>query len=133
MNSQFLGYPSGLPPTSMRQDEYMTYTLVLLRHGESEWNAKNLFTGWVDVHLSEKGIEEAKRGGNLMAEAEIHPDIVHTSLLRRAITTANLEIGRASCRERVKIGAHAVSRKNKRSDRYAGTSARTAAEMDRRL
>ncbi|HLR55174.1 MAG TPA: phosphoglyceromutase [Actinomycetales bacterium] len=73
----------------------MTYTLVLLRHGESEWNAKNLFTGWVDVHLSEKGIEEAKRGGNLMAEAEIHPDIVHTSLLRRAITTANLALDAA--------------------------------------
>ena len=46
----------------------MTYTLVLLRHGESEWNAKNLFTGWVDVALSEKGVEEAKRGGKLLRE-----------------------------------------------------------------
>ncbi|KSW16280.1 phosphoglyceromutase [Cellulomonas sp. B6] len=67
----------------------MTYTLVLLRHGESEWNAKNLFTGWVDVPLSEKGVEEAKRGGKLLTDAGVLPDVVHTSLLRRAITTAN--------------------------------------------
>ena len=67
----------------------MTYTLVLLRHGESEWNAKNLFTGWVDVALSEKGVEEAKRGGQLLKDAGIKPDVLHTSLLRRAITTAN--------------------------------------------
>jgi 2,3-bisphosphoglycerate-dependent phosphoglycerate mutase len=67
----------------------MTYTLVLLRHGESEWNAKNLFTGWVDVALSEKGIDEAKRGGQLLKDAGIAPDVLHTSLLRRAITTAN--------------------------------------------
>lgn len=67
----------------------MTYTLVLLRHGESEWNAKNLFTGWVDVPLSEKGVEEAKRGGTLLTDAGVLPDVVHTSLLRRAITTAN--------------------------------------------
>ncbi|WP_407320555.1 phosphoglyceromutase [Isoptericola halotolerans] len=67
----------------------MTYTLVLLRHGESEWNAKNLFTGWVDVPLSTKGVEEAKRGGTLLAEAGVAPDVLHTSLLRRAIMTAN--------------------------------------------
>jgi 2,3-bisphosphoglycerate-dependent phosphoglycerate mutase len=73
----------------------MTYTLVLLRHGESEWNAKNLFTGWVDVALSEKGVEEAKRGGSLLTEAGILPDVVHTSLLRRAITTANLALDAA--------------------------------------
>ncbi|MCC2336533.1 phosphoglyceromutase [Cellulomonas wangsupingiae] len=73
----------------------MTYTLVLLRHGESEWNAKNLFTGWVDVPLSEKGIEEAKRGGRLMTDAGVLPDVVHTSLLRRAITTANLALDAA--------------------------------------
>ena len=73
----------------------MTYTLVLLRHGESDWNAKNLFTGWVDVALSEKGIEEAKRGGVLLAESQIAPDVVHTSLLRRAITTANLALDAA--------------------------------------
>ncbi len=73
----------------------MTYTLVLLRHGESEWNAKNLFTGWVDVPLSEKGVEEAKRGGALLKEAGILPDVVHTSVLRRAITTANLALDAA--------------------------------------
>ena len=73
----------------------MTYTLVLLRHGESEWNAKNLFTGWVDVALSEKGTEEAKRGGQLLTEAGVLPDVVHTSLLRRAITTANLSLDAA--------------------------------------
>ena len=73
----------------------MTYTLVLLRHGESEWNAKNLFTGWVDVELSEKGRAEAVRGGQLLKEAGIIPDVVHTSLLRRAITTANLALDAA--------------------------------------
>ncbi len=73
----------------------MTYTLVLLRHGESEWNAKNLFTGWVDVPLSERGRVEAERGGRLMAEADLLPDVVHTSLLRRAISTANLALDAA--------------------------------------
>ncbi|WP_277211332.1 phosphoglyceromutase [Isoptericola croceus] len=73
----------------------MTYTLVLLRHGESEWNAKNLFTGWVDVPLSEKGTAEAKRGGTLLKEADVLPDVLHTSLLRRAISTANLALDAA--------------------------------------
>ncbi|ROR73225.1 phosphoglyceromutase [Bogoriella caseilytica] len=73
----------------------MTYTLILLRHGESEWNAKNLFTGWVDVPLSEKGIEEASRGGRLLTENGLLPDVVHTSLLRRAISTANLALDAA--------------------------------------
>ncbi|WP_226346358.1 phosphoglyceromutase [Agilicoccus flavus] len=73
----------------------MTYTLVLLRHGESEWNAKNLFTGWVDVGLSDKGREEAARGGKLLADAGVLPDVLHTSLLRRAITTANLALDAA--------------------------------------
>lgn len=62
--------------------------LILLRHGESEWNAKNLFTGWVDVLLTDKGIAEAKRGGELLAERDLYPDIVYTSLLRRAIHTS---------------------------------------------
>src|SRR5699024_10494038 len=66
----------------------VTYTLVLLRHGESLWNAENLFTGWVDVDLSEKGRAEALRGGEQLRDAGILPDVVHTSLLRRAITTA---------------------------------------------
>jgi len=73
----------------------MTYTLVLLRHGESEWNAKNLFTGWVDVALSEKGVTEAVRGGTLLTDAGVLPDVVHTSLLRRAIVTANLALDAA--------------------------------------
>ncbi len=68
------------------------YTLILLRHGESTWNALNLFTGWVDVDLSEKGQEEAVRGGNLLAEKGLLPDIVHTSVLRRAIKTANIAL-----------------------------------------
>ena len=73
----------------------MTYTLVLLRHGESDWNAKNLFTGWVDVPLTEKGQGEARRGGEQLVEAGILPDVVHTSLLRRAITTAGLALDAA--------------------------------------
>ncbi|MGN6577420.1 MAG: phosphoglyceromutase [Nocardioides sp.] len=68
------------------------HTLVLLRHGESEWNAKNLFTGWVDVALSDKGRAEAERGGTLMTEAGVLPDVLHTSVLRRAITTAQLAL-----------------------------------------
>jgi 2,3-bisphosphoglycerate-dependent phosphoglycerate mutase len=67
-------------------------TLVLLRHGESEWNAKNLFTGWVDVPLSARGEREAVHSGELMHQAGLLPDVVHTSLLRRAITTANLAL-----------------------------------------
>lgn len=70
----------------------MTYTLVLLRHGESEWNALNLFTGWVDVSLSEKGRGEAAHGGELLASSGVLPDVVHTSLLRRAINTANIAL-----------------------------------------
>ncbi|MDN5797313.1 MAG: phosphoglyceromutase [Intrasporangium sp.] len=70
----------------------MTYTLVLLRHGESDWNAKNLFTGWVDVDLTDKGRAEAVHGGELLRTEGILPDIVHTSVLRRAITTANLSL-----------------------------------------
>src|SRR6476659_2167278 len=73
----------------------MTYTLVLVRHGESDWNAKNLFTGWVDVDLTDKGRAEGSAAGRQLKEAGILPDIVHTSLLRRAITTANLSLDAA--------------------------------------
>ena len=71
------------------------YTLVLLRHGESEWNKANLFTGWVDVPLSETGRAEAARGGQLLVENDLLPDVLHTSLLRRAITTAHLALDAA--------------------------------------
>ncbi|HEV7648258.1 MAG TPA: phosphoglyceromutase [Actinophytocola sp.] len=67
-------------------------TLILLRHGESLWNAENLFTGWVDVGLSAKGETEARRGGELLVEHDLLPDVVHTSLLRRAIATANIAL-----------------------------------------
>ena len=70
-------------------------TLILLRHGESTWNSLNQFTGWVDVPLSERGTEEAVRGGDLLVEAGLLPDVVHTSVLRRAIATANLALDRA--------------------------------------
>ena len=73
----------------------MSYKLILLRHGESQWNAKNLFTGWVDVELSDKGTAEAKRGGQLLKEAKLLPDVLHTSLLKRAIDTADIAIASA--------------------------------------
>jgi len=73
----------------------MAYTLVLLRHGESEWNAKNLFTGWVDVPLSDKGRAEAVHGGELLKEAGVLPEKLFTSMLRRAIMTANLSLDAA--------------------------------------
>jgi len=66
--------------------------LILLRHGESEWNSKNLFTGWVDVSLSAKGIQEAGRAGQLLKQQGLLPDILHTSLLRRAISTAQIAL-----------------------------------------
>ena len=73
----------------------MTATLVLLRHGESEWNAKNLFTGWVDVGLSDRGMTEATHAGELIRDAGLRPAVVHTSLLRRAIRTAELALDAA--------------------------------------
>ena len=71
------------------------YTLILLRHGESEWNAKNLFTGWVDVDLTSKGREEAARAGRMLKDADLLPDVVHTSLLTRAIRTSQLALEEA--------------------------------------
>lgn len=70
----------------------MTYKLILLRHGESEWNAKNLFTGWVDVDINAKGEAEARRGAELLKEEDLLPDFLFTSLLRRAIHTAYLAL-----------------------------------------
>src|SRR3712207_4329185 len=78
-----------------QDDRVTTGTLVLLRHGESEWNKANLFTGWVDVPLSEKGRAEAARGGELLAEQGLLPEVCHTSVLKRAITTAELALASA--------------------------------------
>lgn len=69
--------------------------LVLIRHGQSDWNEKNLFTGWVDVKLSETGRKEAKRAGELLREAGIKGDVLHTSLLSRAIQTADIALEEA--------------------------------------
>lgn len=68
------------------------YTLILLRHGQSEWNKSNQFTGWVDVRLTDQGKAEAARGGEMLKDAGILPDVVHTSLLSRAIQTANIAL-----------------------------------------
>ncbi len=73
----------------------MTNTLILLRHGQSEWNQKNLFTGWVDVRHTEQGRGEAARAGEQLAEAGLLPDVLHTSMLSRAIQTANLALDSA--------------------------------------
>jgi 2,3-bisphosphoglycerate-dependent phosphoglycerate mutase len=86
-------------------------TLVLLRHGESEWNALNLFTGWVDVDLTDKGRAEAARSGELLVEQGVLPDVLYTSLLRRAITTAHLALDAA---DRVWIPVHRDWRLNER-------------------
>ena len=86
-------------------------TLVLLRHGESEWNALNLFTGWVDVDLTDKGRAEAARGGELLVEQGVLPDVLYTSLLRRAISTAHLALDAA---DRLWIPVHRSWRLNER-------------------
>ncbi len=70
----------------------MTSKLILLRHGESEWNSKNLFTGWVDVDLNEKGEKEARNAPALLNSEDLLPDVVHTTLQRRAIHTAYLAL-----------------------------------------
>ena len=86
-------------------------TLVLLRHGESEWNALNLFTGWVDVDLTDKGRAEATRGGELLVEEGILPDVLYTSVLRRAISTAHFALDAA---DRLWIPVHRNWRLNER-------------------
>ena len=70
----------------------MDRLLVLVRHGQSDWNLKNLFTGWVDVRLSDQGVAEAKRAGELLAASGLKPTILYTSVLTRAIQTANLAL-----------------------------------------
>lgn len=69
--------------------------LVLVRHGQSDWNEKNLFTGWVDVRLSAIGEKEAHRAGELIKEAGIKADVLYTSKLSRAIQTANIALAAA--------------------------------------
>jgi 2,3-bisphosphoglycerate-dependent phosphoglycerate mutase len=71
------------------------YTLILLRHGNSDWNQKNLFTGWVDVDLSDQGRAEAHRAGELLAESGLQPDLLYTSRLKRAINTAHIALNAA--------------------------------------
>ena len=71
----------------------MTRKLVLLRHGQSQWNLENRFTGWVDVDLTAQGRAEAAAGGRLMREQGLRFDVAHTSTLKRAIRTLNLALG----------------------------------------
>ncbi|KAF5103457.1 hypothetical protein D0Z03_000174 [Geotrichum reessii] len=73
----------------------MVHKLILVRHGQSDWNEKNLFTGWVDVRLSAVGEKEAARAGDLLVENQIRPDVVYTSKLSRAIQTANIALDKA--------------------------------------
>ncbi|MCL4433890.1 MAG: 2,3-diphosphoglycerate-dependent phosphoglycerate mutase [Actinobacteria bacterium] len=68
------------------------YELILLRHGESVWNAENLFTGWTDVDLSEKGEAEAAAAGRTMRNSGVEPMVVHTSVLTRSVRTANIAL-----------------------------------------
>jgi 2,3-bisphosphoglycerate-dependent phosphoglycerate mutase len=91
-----------------------SHNLLLLRHGESDWNAKNLFTGWVDVGLTEKGRAEAIRGGSLLVEAGMAPDVLHTSVLRRAIRTAEL------CLDSIDRGWLPVRRSWRLNERHYG-------------
>lgn len=103
------------------------YTLVLLRHGESQWNKENLFTGWHDIDLTEAGVAEAHAGGQRMAEAGIHPDVLHTSLLTRAIRTAQIALEEL---DRLWIPVHRHWRLNERhyGDLQGKNKAQTAAE-----
>lgn len=71
------------------------HKLILLRHGQSIWNLENLFTGWTDVGLTEKGEEEARTSGRLMVEEGLKPDVMHTSVLTRATETADLALEEA--------------------------------------
>jgi 2,3-bisphosphoglycerate-dependent phosphoglycerate mutase len=72
------------------------YTLVLLRHGRSDWNDKNLFTGWVDSDLNAAGEEEARAAGRVLAETDLLPEVAHTSVLKRAIRTCNLTLDKCN-------------------------------------
>jgi 2,3-bisphosphoglycerate-dependent phosphoglycerate mutase len=99
------------------------HRLVLLRHGESAWNELGLFTGWTDVGLSERGEREALRAGELLAAECVLPDVVHTSVLERAIRTA--EIALRSC-DRHWIPVHRSWRLNERH--YGALQGKSKAE-----
>lgn len=77
----------------------MTHTLILLRHGQSTWNLENRFTGWTDVGLTPQGEEEAREAGRLIREAGLVPDVIHTSVLRRAIETTDLTVAEAGWKD----------------------------------
>jgi 2,3-bisphosphoglycerate-dependent phosphoglycerate mutase len=99
-------------------------SLVLMRHGESAWNAAGVFAGWMDIDLSEQGARQAQRAGELLSAAGILPDVVHTSVQRRAIKTANLAL--AAC-GRSWIPAHRSWRLN--SNHYGALQGRSKAEV----
>jgi 2,3-bisphosphoglycerate-dependent phosphoglycerate mutase len=104
------------------------YRLVLLRHGQSEWNAANLFTGWVNVALTPEGEREAAGAGRLLADRGLLPDVVHTSLQRRAIRTADLAL--AAC-DRDWIPVRRTWRLN--SNHYGALQGRNKAEVAREV
>src|SRR5260221_6232497 len=89
----------------------MTRKFVLLRHGQSQWNLDNRFTGWVDVDITEKGAEEARAAGKLMREAGLMFDVAHTSVLKRAIRTLHTALG---VMEQMWIPVHKSWRLNER-------------------
>jgi len=102
--------------------------LVLLRHGQSTWNLENLFTGWHDVPLSERGVGEAKEAGRLMKEAGLAPGVVHTSLLVRAIQSADLALAEMERTGRCRASTKSRRRRNtERSRSGSGAGATTFA------
>jgi 2,3-bisphosphoglycerate-dependent phosphoglycerate mutase len=108
----------------MRQTAGGSYRLVLLRHGQSEWNARNLFTGWANVPLTEAGEQEAVKAGRLLAAHRLLPGLVHTSVQRRAIRTADLAL--AEC-DRDWIPVRRSWRLN--SNHYGALQGRNKAEV----
>src|SRR5260370_34768156 len=88
--------------------------LILLRHGESTWNLANLFTGWTDVPLSDRGVKEAIEAGRLMRDAGLRPSVVHESLLLRAIQTTQLAL------EEMEMSSVPVKRSWRLNERHYG-------------
>ena len=99
------------------------HTLVLLRHGESQWNKENRFTGWVDVPLSEKGISEAKRAGELLKAEGLRFDVAYTSVLKRAIKTLWLALEELDHEE---PGTNRRARSDRATERWLDDGARPA-------